>query len=112
MYQKNRPTSTTIERNTSQEGETIEAKVRRIVTLGEPIEDGAPLIYQESGEGVNPMMDPRTDRWELALDMQDEVQKAIAAASENVPVVNDKNNSKPGPALNDDNTEKSKDGSK
>ena len=33
--------------NNSLEGESIEAKVCRIVNNGEPISDGAPLIYTE-----------------------------------------------------------------
>ena len=38
---------TTIVRLESREGETIEAKVRRIMSNNEPISDQAPLIYTE-----------------------------------------------------------------
>ena len=39
----------------TKEGEYIEEKVRRITENGEPIEDGAPIIYTERKDGVNPV---------------------------------------------------------
>ena len=42
------------------EGETIETKVNRIVNNGEPIKDGAPIIYTERKDGVLPEYDIRT----------------------------------------------------
>ena len=38
----------------TKEGEYIEEKVRRITENNEPIEDGAPIIYTERKDGVNP----------------------------------------------------------
>ena len=55
------------------EGEYIEEKVRRITENGEPIEDGAPIIYTERKDGVNPAYDIRTDRWEIAQDAMEQV---------------------------------------
>jgi heterodisulfide reductase subunit C len=46
-------------------GETIEEKVERVVNNGEPIED-----------------DIRTDRWEVATDAMDAVQKSTKAQRE------------------------------
>ena len=46
------------------EAESIEEKVRRVVNQNEPIEDGAPIIFQERGDGVKPEFNIRTDRWE------------------------------------------------
>ena len=53
---------------TTYEGETIEAKVNRIVNNGEPITDGTPIIYTERKDGVLPEYDIRTDRWDIAID--------------------------------------------
>ena len=36
------------------QGESIERKVQRIVNENEPIEDGAPIIFQERADGVKP----------------------------------------------------------
>ena len=55
------------------EAETIEEKVRRIVDEKEPIEDGAPIIYQPKGDGVKPEYDIRTDRWQVAIAAMDKV---------------------------------------
>ena len=41
-------------------GESIETKVNRIVNNGEPITDGAPIIYTERKDGVLPEYDIRT----------------------------------------------------
>lgn len=57
------------------EAETIEQKVRRIVDEKEPIEDGAPSIYQPRNEGVRPECDIRTDRWMVAIAAMDKVNK-------------------------------------
>lgn len=57
----------------TKEGEYIEEKVRRITENGEPIEDGAPIIYTERKDGVNPAYDIRTDRWEIAQNAMEQV---------------------------------------
>ena len=49
-------------------GESIEHKVRRIVNNKEPIKDGAPLIYTERKDGVQPSYNIRTDRFEVAVE--------------------------------------------
>lgn len=79
MYNKITHRPSTINFNEALEGETIEAKMRRVVNNKEPINDGAPIIYQERKEGVNPAYDIRTDRWELATDLMDMKQKQEAA---------------------------------
>ena len=58
---------------TTYEGETIETKVNRIVNNGEPITDGAPIIYTERKDGVLPEYDIRTDRWDITIDAMDKV---------------------------------------
>jgi hypothetical protein len=61
------------------EGEPIEHKIERIVTNKEPISDGAPSIYTERKEGVVSAYNIRTDRWEIATDAMNVVQKSIQA---------------------------------
>lgn len=63
-------------------GETIEEKVERVVNNGEPIEDGAPNVYTERKHGVRAEHDIRTDRWEVATDAMDAVQKSTKAQRE------------------------------
>lgn len=82
MYKKQLANKTSISINNSVEGETIETKIERITTNKEPIKDGAPLIYTDREEGVNPAHDIRTDRWEVALDAMDKVSKAKTAQRE------------------------------
>lgn len=64
------------------EGETIETKVSRIINEKAPIEDGAPIIFTDRAEGVLPAYDIRTDRWDLAVDAMDKVNKAKIAKRE------------------------------
>lgn len=63
-------------------GETIEKKIRRIVNNNEPITDGAPLVYTDRKDGVQPAYDIRTDRFEIAVDAMDKVHKSNAAKRE------------------------------
>lgn len=70
---------TTFKVNNTLEGESIEAKVRRIVANKEPIKDGAAMIYTEKKDGVIDAYNIRTDRWEIALDAIEKVQKATIA---------------------------------
>lgn len=89
MYNKTKPGTTTLKRNTSYEGESIEKKVNRIVNNKEPIKDGAPLVYTDRKDGVKPEYDIRTDRWELAIDAmdkvnQDKMAKRMERAKENM----------------------------
>ena len=64
------------------EGERIEQKVERLLSNKEPIKDGAPLVYTDKKDGVLPAYDIRTDRFEVAADAMDLVNKAKIAKSE------------------------------
>lgn len=75
MYSKNKLSKTTLRVRNFQVGETIEAKVRRIKHNREPIEEGAPLIFTDPENGTPPLLNPRTDRFDLALDSIDKVEK-------------------------------------
>jgi len=70
-------------------GETIEEKVERVVNNGEPIEDGAPNVYTERKHGVLAEHDIRTDRWEVAADAMDSVQKSTKAQREKKGITKD-----------------------
>lgn len=65
--------------NQSFTGETIETKIERIMNNNEPIKDGAPLIYTDRDDGVQPAYDIRTDRWDVAIDGMNAVSKAQLA---------------------------------
>ncbi|AXH76996.1 MAG: hypothetical protein [Microviridae sp.] len=82
MYKRNRITPTSITVTKSYEGETIEAKIRRITTNKEPIKDNADLIYTERKDGVQPQYDIRTDRFEIAVEAMDKVTKSGIAKRE------------------------------
>lgn len=57
--------------NQSREGETIEEKVTRMVTNGEPISDSAPIMFQPKSEGVKAEWNARTSKMDLLLEAQD-----------------------------------------
>lgn len=84
MYNKtkNKPTITTLTRNTSYEGETLEQKIERVTNNREPISDGAPLIYTNRNDGVLPEYDIKTDRFEIAIDAMDKISKTHKAKRE------------------------------
>lgn len=82
MYKVKEPNKSKIEINESYNGETIEQKVRRIINNKEPITDGAPLIYTERKDGIQPEYDVRTDRFELAVEAMDKVSKTHTARRE------------------------------
>lgn len=82
MYTAPKFEETSIKVNNSYEGETIEQKVERIINNKEAIEDGAPLIYQERNDGIQPSYDIRTDRHDIAIEAMDTVDKSKKASRE------------------------------
>ena len=75
MYKKPLYPQSLISVNNTMEGETIELKVARLLENNEPIDDGAPVIYTDRKDGVDPAYNIRTDRFEIAAEMMD---KAIS----------------------------------
>lgn len=75
MYKIPYYAKSTIKGIQAEEGETIEKKVRRITENKEPIKDGAPEIFTERKDGVIPSTNIRTDRWEIATDAMDAVNR-------------------------------------
>lgn len=66
------------------EGESIEEKLRRLTITREPIEvDFTPEIYQERSEGVDPLCDIRTDRFEMAQAACDTMSRTYLLARKN-----------------------------
>lgn len=63
------------------EGESIETKVARLMETGEPIKDGAPIVYTLKKDGVRPEFDIRTDKWEIARNAMDNVNASKIAKS-------------------------------
>lgn len=57
------------------EAEYIEQKVTRITESNEPITDGAQMIYTNAKDGVVKAYDIRTDKWEIAQDAMNSVNK-------------------------------------
>jgi hypothetical protein len=88
MYKKAKYTKSQFKINTATEGETIEQKVERVLSNKEPIKDGAPLIYTDRKDGVQAGNNIKTDRWEVAVEAMDKVQKAIAAKRDNKATMN------------------------
>lgn len=84
---------TSLEINESYEGITIEEKIRKIVENNEPITDSSPIIYTNRDDGVLPAYDIRTDRWDVAIDAMDKVNKTNIARRDEVPKTDETNKS-------------------
>lgn len=65
------------------EGQSIE-EVMRINTINREMpQQILPELYQPRDEGVDPMCDIRTDKFDMALDAMDKVNRAYLLASQN-----------------------------
>lgn len=64
------------------EGERIELKIDRMTQNNEPIGDSAPLIYTPRKDGVVAAYDIRTDKWDIALDAMEKVNRTRGKISE------------------------------
>lgn len=79
-YNSNKPKKTSLEINTSKEGEPIERKIERMIANKEPItESTVQTLYTERGEGVLAGTNIRTDRFEVAIDAVDAKERARSA---------------------------------
>jgi len=97
-YRQQKRKITSLKINQSTEGETIEQKVERIVNDKDPITDGAPPIYQERKDGVQAGYNIRTDRFEVALDAMDSVNRTHRAKREaRIVKLNEEKDGKPEP---------------
>ena len=53
----------------------MECKIERMTENNEPIGETAPLIYTPRKDGVIAAYDVRTDKWDIALDAMNKVNK-------------------------------------
>ena len=64
------------------EGERLELKIDRMTQNNEPIGDSAPLIFTPRKDGVVAAYDIRTDKWDIALDAMEKVNRTRGKISE------------------------------
>lgn len=57
----------------AESGETLIKKCQRILDEGEPLTDGAPMIYTPKQAGVKPECNVRSDKWDIAMKAMDRV---------------------------------------
>lgn len=69
----------------SYEGQSIEDRCKKLVETGEPIKDTSPLIYTPKEKGVMPQYDVRADKWEIAQDAMDRVNRERIAKGQQPP---------------------------
>lgn len=73
MLKQKKPSKGLMSCNEYYHGETIEAKLRRVMLNKEPIEDGAPIVYTERKDGVRFETNIRSDRFDFAIEKMAEV---------------------------------------
>jgi len=74
------------------QGQSIEERCKKLVETGEPIKDNSPLIYTPKEKGVMPQYDVRTDKWEIAQNAMDRVNKERIAKGQQPPIDEGKKN--------------------
>ena len=67
------------------QGQSIEDRCRKLIETGEPIKDTSPLIYTPKEKGVMPQYDVRADKWEIAQNAMDRVNKERIAKGQQPP---------------------------
>ena len=73
MYKIPKRTSTSIERNESIEGETIEQQIQRMINNGEVLGEEKEMIYTKPSDGIVYGTNIRGDRQEKAIEMTEKV---------------------------------------
>ena len=64
------------------EGEPIEHRIERILNNNEPVIDETGVIYTEKADGVRPEFNIKTDRFEIAVDGKNLIEKQSIARAE------------------------------
>lgn len=67
------------------EGQSIENRCKKLVETGEPIKDTSPLIYTPKEKGVMPQYDVRADKWDIAQNAMDRVNREKIAKGQQPP---------------------------
>lgn len=65
------------------EGQSIEDVLRIATANKEPVGQVMPEMYQARNEGIDPLCDVRTDKFDLALRAQDKITRAHLLAHQN-----------------------------
>ena len=86
---------TQISRNTSIEGEPIEFKMERILNNNERNEDSSPIIFTERKEGVVAEYNPRTDKFEVAIEASEKITTGYLAKRKKAQEERDKKSGDP-----------------
>lgn len=81
MYKVPKFKSSSITIKATEKGDLLQTKIKRLLENKENL-DEAPIIYTEKKDGVQPQYNIRTDKWEIAIDAMDKVNKIRAAKSE------------------------------
>lgn len=71
-----------IKQNNSREGVSLEHQIRVMMNNKEKLSGDVKLIYTERKDGTLPAYNIRTDRFEVALDGMDKIQKSYQARRE------------------------------
>lgn len=80
MYKTPQMARTTLRVNQATPGEPLEVKIEKLVNAKEPLEEGSvPLIYTPRIEGIRASTNIRTDRWEVAIEATEKIQKSYMA---------------------------------
>jgi len=82
MYKPRKYGTSTLKSVDKFNGEPIEWRVDRMINNNEPITDEVSVIYTDKAEGVGAEFNIRTDRFELAAEGMDLIQKQKVAKSE------------------------------
>lgn len=83
MYKLPHYPETSIEVDSTMEGEVLEQKIAKMVKNKEPINaEGISMIYTERKQGVLAETNVRTDRWEIATDAMGVIEKTHKAKRE------------------------------
>ena len=69
----------------SYEGRSIEDRCKLLVETGEPIRDTSTLIFTPKEKGVMPQYDVRADKWDIAQNAMDRVNKERIAKGQQPP---------------------------
>lgn len=81
------------------EGITLEDRIERMLNNNEPIKDISEQIFTERKDGVLPEYNPRTDRWDIAIEATDKIsmtqlakrQEKMAEFNKSIGKTEDKN---------------------
>lgn len=81
MYKKPIFNRTSIRATNNEIGTHIHEKVKAIIEQGDNMQE-APLIYTDKADGVMAGYNIRTDKWEIAIDAMDKINKVRFAKGE------------------------------